>query len=76
MCEIVTSHCSAWDRSRLLSPGRKSQPSAHNRVAFPRADYGQRDPQIPALLPHGRVLRYDIPGHGGSDAPADDYTIE
>lgn len=40
------------------------------------ADHGQWDPQIPALLPYFRVLRYDVRGHGASDAPAGDYTIE
>ncbi len=33
-------------------------------------------PQIPALLAHFRVLRYDTRGHGASDAPAGDYTID
>jgi 3-oxoadipate enol-lactonase len=27
------------------------------------------EPQMPALLPHFRVLRYDMRGHGGSSAP-------
>jgi 3-oxoadipate enol-lactonase len=40
------------------------------------ADHGQWDPQLPALLPHCQVLRYDIRGHGASDAPAGDYTLE
>jgi 3-oxoadipate enol-lactonase len=40
------------------------------------ADHGQWDPQISALLPHFQVLRYDVRGHGASDAPAGDYTIE
>jgi len=39
-------------------------------------DHGQWDMQMPALLPHFRVLRYDIRGHGASDAPPGDYTIE
>ncbi|MGB1005626.1 MAG: 3-oxoadipate enol-lactonase [Thalassobaculaceae bacterium] len=34
------------------------------------------DPQIAAVADDFRVLRYDSRGHGGSDAPADDYTID
>ena len=34
------------------------------------------DPQIDALEPHFRVLRYDIRGHGGSDAPKGEYTLD
>src|SRR6476619_5856259 len=40
------------------------------------ADHGQWEQKLPALLPHSQVLRYDIRGHGASDAPAGDYTIE
>jgi len=39
-------------------------------------DHGQWDVQVPDLLPHFRVLRYDIRGHGASDVPPGDYTIE
>lgn len=39
-------------------------------------DHGQWDPQVPDLLPHFQVLRYDIRGHGASDAPPGDYTME
>src|SRR5215831_7776559 len=33
-------------------------------------------PQVPGLLPHAQVLRYDTRGHGASAAPAGDYTLE
>ena len=39
-------------------------------------DHGLWDPQMPALLRHFQVLRVDLRGHGASDAPAGDYTIE
>jgi 3-oxoadipate enol-lactonase len=34
------------------------------------------NPQMKALEPHFQVLRYDIRGHGKSDAPPGAYTIE
>jgi 3-oxoadipate enol-lactonase / 4-carboxymuconolactone decarboxylase len=40
------------------------------------ADHGMWDDQVPDLLPHFRVLRYDIRGHGASTATPGDYTIE
>jgi 3-oxoadipate enol-lactonase/4-carboxymuconolactone decarboxylase len=39
-------------------------------------DLGMWDPQMPDLLSRFRVLRYDTRGHGASDAPAGDYTME
>jgi 3-oxoadipate enol-lactonase len=34
------------------------------------------DPQMEALEPHFRVLRYDTRGHGGSEASVGPYTLE
>ncbi|UCF93120.1 MAG: 3-oxoadipate enol-lactonase [Desulfobacterales bacterium] len=34
------------------------------------------NPQIATLEPHFRVLRYDMRGHGGSDAPEGAYSLE
>lgn len=39
-------------------------------------DHGMWAPQMPDLLPHFRVLRYDTRGHGASEAPGSDYTME
>jgi 3-oxoadipate enol-lactonase/4-carboxymuconolactone decarboxylase len=39
-------------------------------------DLGMWSPQMPDLLPHFRVLRYDLRGHGASDVPGGDYSIE
>jgi 3-oxoadipate enol-lactonase/4-carboxymuconolactone decarboxylase len=39
-------------------------------------DHNLWDPQTADLLPHFRILRYDTRGHGASDAPAGDYSIE
>jgi 3-oxoadipate enol-lactonase len=34
------------------------------------------NPQIDALNPYFRVLRYDTRGHGATEAPSDSYTLE
>jgi 3-oxoadipate enol-lactonase / 4-carboxymuconolactone decarboxylase len=39
-------------------------------------DHGLWDRQVADLLPHFQVLRYDLRGHGASDAPAGDYGID
>jgi 3-oxoadipate enol-lactonase/4-carboxymuconolactone decarboxylase len=39
-------------------------------------DHGQWDLQMRDLVLHFRVLRYDIRGHGASDASPGDYSIE
>ncbi|PWT84161.1 MAG: 3-oxoadipate enol-lactonase [Proteobacteria bacterium] len=39
-------------------------------------DHTQWDAQSEAFAPYFRVLRYDIRGHGGTDAPSGDYSIE
>jgi len=38
-------------------------------------DHGMWDPQAADLERHVQVLRYDLRGHGGSDAPPGDYSI-
>lgn len=39
-------------------------------------DLGMWDPQMPDLLENFRVLRYDTRGHGASDVPAGEYSID
>jgi 3-oxoadipate enol-lactonase / 4-carboxymuconolactone decarboxylase len=39
-------------------------------------DHGMWEPQIGDVIEHFQVLRYDTRGHGASDAPAGDYTID
>jgi 3-oxoadipate enol-lactonase/4-carboxymuconolactone decarboxylase len=39
-------------------------------------DHSMWDPQMPGLLDHFQVLRYDTRGHGASDVPAGDYTLD
>jgi len=39
-------------------------------------DHGMWAPQVEDLLPYFQVLRYDIRGHGASDASRGDYSIE
>lgn len=39
-------------------------------------DHSMWDPQMPAFLEHFRVLRYDTRGHGASDVPAGEYSID
>jgi 3-oxoadipate enol-lactonase/4-carboxymuconolactone decarboxylase len=39
-------------------------------------DHGMWAPQIPDLLQHFQVLRYDTRGHGASAVPADDCTLD
>jgi 3-oxoadipate enol-lactonase len=34
------------------------------------------NPQMESLEPHFHVLRYDVRGHGGTEAPAGPYTLE
>lgn len=39
-------------------------------------DHSMWDQQIPDLLPYFQVLRYDTRGHGGTDAPSGEYSVE
>jgi pimeloyl-ACP methyl ester carboxylesterase len=39
-------------------------------------DHSMWAPQMPDLLQHFQVLRYDTRGHGASDVPAGDYTLD
>jgi len=39
-------------------------------------DLSLYDPVVPLLTPDFRVLRMDTRGHGASDAPADDYSLD
>jgi 3-oxoadipate enol-lactonase / 4-carboxymuconolactone decarboxylase len=39
-------------------------------------DMGSWDRALPHLLPHFRVLRMDARGHGASDAPAGEYSLD
>jgi 3-oxoadipate enol-lactonase / 4-carboxymuconolactone decarboxylase len=39
-------------------------------------DHTMWDPQMAALTARFRVLRYDLRGHGASDAPPGEYTVE
>lgn len=39
-------------------------------------DHTQWDPQAAALVPHFRVLRYDLRGHGATETTPGDYSIE
>jgi len=39
-------------------------------------DHGMWQPQMADLLRHFQVLRYDTRGHGASDSPAGEYSVE
>jgi 3-oxoadipate enol-lactonase/4-carboxymuconolactone decarboxylase len=39
-------------------------------------DHGLWDPQMPTLTRYFQVLRLDLRGHGASDTPASEYTME
>ena len=39
-------------------------------------DHAMWAPQVEDLLPHFRILRFDTRGHGASDAPEGEYSIE
>jgi 3-oxoadipate enol-lactonase / 4-carboxymuconolactone decarboxylase len=54
------------------APGRPVLMLSHSLGA----DHEMWAPQVPALLEHLQLLRYDTRGHGASDAPAGEYTLE
>jgi 3-oxoadipate enol-lactonase / 4-carboxymuconolactone decarboxylase len=39
-------------------------------------DHGMWEPQVPDLLPHFQILRYDTRGHGASEVSAGEYSVE
>jgi len=39
-------------------------------------DHQMWEPQVSDLLPHFKILRFDTRGHGASDAPAGEYSVE
>jgi 3-oxoadipate enol-lactonase/4-carboxymuconolactone decarboxylase len=39
-------------------------------------DHSLWDPQVNDLLPHFQILRYDTRGHGASDCPSGEYSVE
>lgn len=53
-------------------PGRPVLVLAHSIGC----DHGMWAQQAEALLPHFQVLRYDSRGHGASDVPPGEYTVE
>ena len=54
------------------SKGRPVLVSSHSLGC----DLGMWEPQMADFLDHFQVLRYDTRGHGGSDAPAGEYSID
>lgn len=65
------------DRTRLFYrlEGREDRPVLVLSHSI-GTDHGMWAPQVPDLLLHFRVLRYDTRGHGASEAPGGDYTME
>jgi 3-oxoadipate enol-lactonase/4-carboxymuconolactone decarboxylase len=57
------------------SDGRRSQPTLvlGNSLG---TDFSLWDPVLPRLMRHFRVIRFDMRGHGASDAPEGGYTME
>ena len=39
-------------------------------------DHAMWDPQVEGLLPYFQILRYDTRGHGASEVPAGEYSVE
>jgi 3-oxoadipate enol-lactonase / 4-carboxymuconolactone decarboxylase len=54
------------------TPGRPALILSHSIGA----DHGMWAPQIPDLLSHFQVLRYDTRGHGASDVTEGEYSVE
>ncbi len=53
-------------------PGRPTLALAHSIGA----DHGMWAQQVETLAPYFQILRYDVRGHGASDAPKGEYSIE
>ncbi|HEV2731619.1 MAG TPA: 3-oxoadipate enol-lactonase, partial [Terriglobales bacterium] len=74
---LITMPFAAVDQTRLFYrlEGNEELPAlvlAHSIGT----DHGMWELQVQDLLPHFRILRYDTRGHGASDAPPGEYSIE
>jgi 3-oxoadipate enol-lactonase/4-carboxymuconolactone decarboxylase len=65
------------DNTRLYYrlEGRSGQPTLVLSHSV-GTDHGMWAAQVEDLLPHFQILRYDTRGHGASDAPSGEYSLE